>query len=306
MAEITVTDASEINEARRLNLWATALMALAIVAPFFAVAAGYSNAFEAGRRIAYVVFGLAIFMTVAGIATRKGGRLAKAKARLVVGTCLVIGIGGSIAVSVSQIEATKQVVRDILLNETKQAEKFATLAEKFDQVNLEKALTVENMTTQIGIATGKTTLAQYRALLVERQTLLKTNLDESEQLIRSRSPSDDFLNSAMASFTPNKVQAVKMYGDLDRVQFAHADAIATLFEWCSTQVGKLTVNKNQLLFSSEVQKAELAKLVANVQETEDRVNAVVGQATTLQQQAQERSYKSKAEAQKLIKSDNVK
>ena len=162
------------------------------------------------------------------------------------------------------------------------------------------------MTTQIGIATGKTTLAQYRALLVERQTLLKTNLDESEQLIRSRSPSDDFLNSAMASFTPNKVQAVKMYGDLDRVQFAHADAIATLFEWCSTQVGKLTVNKNQLLFSSEVQKAELAKLVANVQETEDRVNAVVGQATTLQQQLQERSYKSKAEAQKLIKSDNVK
>lgn len=306
MAEMTVTDAADINEARRLNMWATALLALAVVAPFLAVAADYSNAFEAGRRIGYVVVGLAIFMTVTGIATRKGGRLAKAKARLVVGACLVIGIGGSIAVSVSQVETTKQVVRYMLLNETKQSEKFAALAQKFDQVNLEKALTLENLTTQIGIATGKTTLAQYRALLVERQTLLKTNLDESEQLIRSRSPSDEFLNSAMASFNPNKVQAIKMYGDLDRVQFAHADAIATLFEWCDTQVGKLTFNKDQLLFSSDVQKAELTKLVANLQEAENRVNAVVGQATTFQQQAQERSNKNKAEVQNLLKIENVK
>ena len=102
--------------AKSLNRWAIALMVLAFAAPFLAAGTDYSDARKAGERLVYVLFGLAVFGSVAGIVTPKGGAMAKSKARFLVGILLLVGIGSSIAVEISDVETMKTVMRQMLAN----------------------------------------------------------------------------------------------------------------------------------------------------------------------------------------------
>jgi hypothetical protein len=285
---------------KHLNRWAISLMVLAFATPIIAAMAGIISAGKIGNNIGQLLMGLIVFLFVTGIVSHKRGPMNRAKARLVISAFLLLCMVYSVGAELRTQMQTKQVMNEILVLEKRHGEAFSALSKKFEQVDLNSALNIKNLITQPGIEQNKAVVNEFRALLKERKGLLKANLDESENLLMMRSPSDEFREGAMAGMNRNRGQLTKQYNDLDQVQIEHADSIMALLDWCSTQVGKLGLIDGQLKFASESQRAELAKITARLQATESNFNAAVARVDAFLQHISEQRAMSLSEAMKLM------
>ena len=285
--------------ARQLHWTGFALICLAFGLPFLLVAVGKSSAFKAGESLVSNLLALFVLALIAWLATRNRGDMTKAIARFITGVVLLLFVGGGIVLAANDDEQAKALLKDSLAFAAKQTAQFAELGQRFDKVDMNSVITVDRLTSPPGLAMSKATVAQYRALLAERRSLLSSYLTDFERYFATLPPGD-FRAGAMSSMGANKAATVKLYGDLDVAQTSWADSISGILEWAEKQGGKLSARGDQLVFKDATQQAELSALVTKLTTTESALNKVIQSAAVQQAAAQEKTKANLAEADKLL------
>ena len=98
-----------------------------------------------------------------------------------------------------------------------------------------------------------------------------------------------------------RTTTVKTYSDLDRSQTAWVEAISAVLDWSSGQSGRLSMQGNQLMFTSPGQKTELTALINQVGVAEADLNEVLQKTTAAQIAAQEKIKANLQAAEKLLR-----
>ena len=297
LAIVLSPNASKV--ARRLYGWGYALIIVAFAIPFLAALIGRSTAVQVGESLAQNLIVLFVLALVAWLAARTRNDMAKAIARLLTGALMCLFIGGTLAVAANEEQDAKRHVQEMLAFTAKQATQFNDLALRFDKVDMNTLLSVENITSASGLATAKATITQFRALLAERRLLLQTYLASTDRYL-TELPAGDFKAGAMSGIGASKAATVNLYSDLDRSQTAWVDAMSAVLEWSAGQSGKLLIQAGQLMFTSVQQKTELTALVNKVGVAETDLNKVLAATAAAQTAAQEKTKKNMQAAEKLL------
>lgn len=300
MTSLAITLSSNASAlARKLHGLGYVLIIIAFVLPFIAVLLGRSTAFQAGEGLVWNLVTLFILALVAWVATRKRSDMAKAIARLLTGLLMCTFVGGNLAFAVNEEQETKQQMQQILAFTARQTAAFNNLALRFDKIELNTVLSVENITSASGLAIAKANIAQFRALLAERRLLLQTYTLELDRYVLGL-PAGNFKAGVMSGIGANKAATLKIYNDLDRGQTVWADALTAVLDWSAGQSGKLFMQGSQLMFTSEDQKAELAILANKVSSAEVELNKVLQATAVAQTEALEKKNANMLAAEKLL------
>lgn len=290
-------DASKL--ARKLHGWGYALIIVAFAMPFLAALFGRSTAFQAGESLAHNLVALFVLALVAWLATRKRSDMTKAIARLATGILMCLFVGGTLAVAANEEHDAKKQLHEMLAFTAKQAAQFNDLALRFDKVDMNAVLSVQNITSASGLATAKATIAQFRALLAERRLLVQTYLASLDRYLNEL-PAGNFKAGAMSGIGGSKAATVKLYSDLDVSQTSWVNALSAVLDWSTGQTGKLSVQGGQLMFTSAAQKAELTVLINKVSVAETDLNRVLAATAAAQTAAQEKTKANMQAAEKLL------
>lgn len=283
--ELALTPADD-KARRRLSSIGTALIVLAFVVPFGAVYLGSYTYFEAGADMGRTTGALLFLVFVSWLTTRTRSPMTQAKARFVVGLLLCLTVGTNIARAASAAEEVKRYVREAIEFRDQQMAKFAALGQRFEKVDLSTVLTPHGVATPAGIARSRATLAQYKALLAERDLLLQSYLTAYERFATERAPDGEARRGAVETFKEKSAETAALYQGLGQTQRALVTAMEKVLDWGEAQAGRIGIQNGQLMFSTREQQQELATLVAQVGEAERAMNATVAKATETQQRAQ--------------------
>lgn len=297
LAIVLSPEASKL--ARKLHGWGYALIIVAFVMPFLATLFGRSTAFQAGESLAHNLLALFVLALVAWLTTRKRSDMTKAIARLATGILMCLFVGGTLAVAANEEQDAKKQLQEMLAFTAKQAAQFNDLALRFDKVDMNAVLSVQNITSASGLATAKATIAQFRALLAERRLLVQTYLASLDRYLNEL-PASNFKAGAMSGIGGSKAVTVKLYSDLDVSQTSWVDALSAVLDWSTGQTGKLSIQGGQLMFTSAAQKAELTVLINKVSVAETDLNRVLAATAAAQTAAQEKTNANMQAADKLL------
>ncbi len=296
MLDMTFGDADSVAAkdraaARRYRHAGTGLIVLAVVLPWFVRTV--SGPYEAGRLLGETVGALLMLMLVAWLLTLKGSELAKGRARLAVGVLLCLMVIGSETQDRQKREEARRFLNDALALQAENKMVFEGIEKRFEALKLGQYTTPQALASSRSLAAGRAALAQFRALLQERQSSLQ------RYLVRYRAfldgiPSGDFRRGAEASWAQSSEAAKKLYADLDTAQFAVADAMDALFEWMQANNRKLSLNDGKLMFQTEAQRTAALSLAHRLDET-------VAHALQLEQAAEAAQVQAAARQQQVLK-----
>lgn len=259
----------ELALTRRWNYLGAGLIALAFIGPSLATFAGWGSAFSVGEDVVRTLGSLAGLSLIAWLVARNKSDLTKAKARAMVGIVLCVVVGNNIARMAKEVDVGKAFVREALVFQAQQEEKFENFAKRFDEVAIiAQYMTAEALVSSDGIAAGKAVLEKYRSLLKEQNSLLQTYLTEAVALIE-RVPAGTARTAAVSTFGPIRDATEKPYKKISHVESEHAAAIGAIFDWAAANNGKLGVSNGELVFSSDEQRQELQTLVTRLQAAEN-------------------------------------
>lgn len=297
LAIVLGPDASKL--LRKLDSWGYALIIGAFVIPFLATLFGRSTAYQAGESFAHNLMALFLLSLVAWLITRKRSDMTKAIARLATGVLMCLFVGGTLAVAANEEQEAKKQMQEMLAFTAKQTAQFNDLALRFDKVDMNAVLSVQNITSTSGLATAKATIAQFRALLAERRLLVQTYMTSLDRYLNEL-PAGNFKAGAMSSIGGSKAVTVKLYSDLDTSQTSWVDAMSAVLDWSTGQTGKLSAQGDQLMFTSATQKAELTSLINKVGLAEADLKNVLSATAAAQTAAQEKIKANMQAAEKLL------
>lgn len=302
MLDMTFGDANsaaakERAAARRYRHAGTVLIVLALVLPW--LLRPVAGAYEAGRLLGETLGGLLLFLGVAWLVTLKGSELAKARGRLVVGVLLCLVATGSVTQARKEREDARRFMADALALQAEYKAKFDSIEKRFEAINLGQHTTAQAMVAPQSLAAGRAALAQFRALLQERQRLLQAYLTRYRAFLDGVPPGP-LRQGAEKSWAPSSEAARKLYAELDTVQFAVADRLEALFDWVQANRSRLAVQEGKLMFQTEAQRAAALKLATQLDEAVAKALEVEKTAETAQAEALARQQKARQEAEALL------
>lgn len=283
-AVLTASD-EPARRARKANIAGWALIATAVAIPIIAAVFGKLGASQVGEGIGRSLGAFVGLAAIAWLSTSRLGPIVKANGRIAIGLVLCTLSLSYVSREIREEDVGKGFLRQVMAMRLQKDSQFADLGRRFDQVDLVKILTPENMTSKAGQAAARASLNQYRSLLAERRAMLTGNLAEYERLIKEM-PEGRARSAAVAGMISGRDLSVAVYSELDKTQTTVADAIEKVLNWGQNQAGALNVRNGQLLFETKEQQAELQALLSKVSATEDEMNKSAQSALKTQSEHQ--------------------
>lgn len=281
--------------AKRIRLWAWALIGVAYAAPFIAAAFNYISPGQAGSIFGESAFyGLIVAIALASLSGRPARERAYGK---VFGGLVLAGwIGYSIFGLVSQELSSRIYLRDVLAKVGEQQASAVDLYTRFSAVDLKSVLTPANLTTNDGRARARATLAQDASLVAERKAFMTGSYANFEHFVENRAPAH-MKNVALANARKRADESLKMYVRVDAVQLAVLRDMEDILTWSEGQ--HLEVANSQLVFSTAAQRTELQALLARLQTDAVHQDEVVKEAHALEAAGQAQMQDVRAQAATL-------
>ena len=243
MSAVLTTNDGPARSARVANNSGWALITAAFVIPIIAAVFGKMNAAQVGESMGQSIGALLGLAALAWLSTAKLGPPGKANGRVAVGLVLCMLSFTHVAREIREEDVAKGFLRQVMALRLQTDARVADLGRRFDEVDLAKILTPENMTSKAGQAAARTSLGHYRSLLAERRAMLTNNLTESERLIKEMSEGRA-RSAALAGMISGRDLSVAVYSELDKTQTAVTDAIEKVLKWGEIQEGALNVRNS--------------------------------------------------------------
>lgn len=269
------------------------------------VALKAGGAFEAGQKTGRLLAAWLLLFLVGWALTFKRSQDAKANARIVIGIVLLlasvvaslpVGIMDGFGNSARDKEIGKKFLSDAIALSKKHEQRFLELGERMAKADMSTILAPQNVTNKAGLAKSRAMVAQYRGFIAERGAILKLNLKEGKELVKSLPPGD-VRDGAQKGVEGKLKETTNFFKDVDRAeraQFAHVEKI---LDWCEAQGSKLRRNGSEFVFTSEAQRSEFSAMVEQL----EKLELEVGDASKAMQHKAERTEKNNAESIKKAK-----
>jgi len=251
------------------------LTALGLLIPLIAMSAGYIDGESAKDYITRGVGSLLFLAGIGWLATRKMSNRAKANARIVVGILLCLVVFSNVNASVRDEAAIKVAVSDLLAFEQRHSAKFLDLNNRIAKLPLGEVLTPEKLATPHGIEYGRAVVAQIRALLAERQSMLQSGVAEADRIVDTM-PTERTRQIARQAMKREMVVGLKYHIDLNRIQAQAAAEVEAVLNWASERQGTIQAVNGDIMFANTKDLAEyraLAQRVRAVGEAEEKLTA---------------------------------
>lgn len=277
-----------------------AVIAVAFSIPFIYWGLGALDAEGAGEYSARAVGSLFAIAAIGWLITRKRGPRAKANARIAVGLVLFSVVFANVSAASREREEMKAYLAQALKMQETHAATFAELNERFSKLPMEAVLAPTNTTTPQGIASGKATVAQIRALVAERDALLSNYMAKVKAMVASI-PSASGQRGAQAGMAePRNATTLQGYAALSKAQTATADAIERILDWCAAQGSTLATQKGQLLFANAQQQAQYLALLGKLEAAEAAEADVLAKLQANEEAVAVRLQQNRIDAAKIL------
>lgn len=125
---------------------------------------------------------------------------------------------------------------------------------------------------------GRAELARYRALLAERDALMRDGAARGHALLMAI-PEGETRNLALRGEATTAARNQAVRDELSRSEAAACDAIQALFDWADANHAVLEVKNATLVVHGERPLAELDALEARLQETRRAADAAIEAST---------------------------
>jgi hypothetical protein len=219
---------------------------------------------------------------------------------VVIGVLLTLWALGS-AWEQFQIAKLKEFVIEARQIVALQEDRFVELGKRFDAIDLHTVLTAEALSSDAGIAAGRATISNYRALLTERNSQVTNSYAAIEHFVNTRSPNEAVKRKTLAAMEGPKGATINNYGALNAAQSAEANAMSDVLDWAATQKGKLAIENGRLAFASQPQQIELQALIAKILPTEAWQRTILQVMAASRQNSQASLRENNEKLQQLLK-----
>lgn len=274
-------------------------IALGFAVPQVQIYSTGEGAFQVGDEIMRSFGQLMLPALIAWFVTRK--KLGKAKA---IGTLCVgiVFLATSLGVAANKSEAAdngKSLLEKALKMQVENAAKLEKVIERMSAIDMTKVLTIEAVADKTQRTLSKAQLAQFKALLAERRSVVASAISQTESFVGSL-PAGELKRGALEGLENAKRNNKELFGDLDVVQLSYAESLEALFSWADTQDGRMQLNGGRVLFADEAAILQFQALIKNIETQEQLYNKVVEKVAVKQQQLRVRDAEMKREAAKIL------
>jgi hypothetical protein len=297
-----VTAVASFNtKSSRINTVAYLLLALAIAAPIAVTTLDGGNAAIAGEQLGEMTVAFAISFLLLGLLLRSGTQTAKSYGRVVLGI-------GFLAWSATASfgtwhdahrvkDAKKRLVESFIqttfsaalptsvdskIRATRLATDSAALERKFAAIDLSDVLTPEGLTSRSAIATSRQKINQLQALISERNAALQRYMADSAKYFQTVDVDETTRRDALSSFNAGKGNTVKTYDELGSAQLASLHSIEEILDFAERNLGRTSVQNNQIMFQTQTQLDEYRAIFAKFQQAAAREESVTKQTAEVQ------------------------
>lgn len=169
--------------------------------------------------------------------------------------------------AVQNVTATNETDRTVgFLNAMKaRAKKFAedsgAIDRKFNAVDLSTVLVAQNLVSKPSIEASRKKLNTYRAVIGERDAMLKQHFVLSEQIIRGFGLSEREVNEGMAGLNSGRGPVTQNYADLTSAQLASVTAVEAVLNLVQRGLGHISVENGQPMFQTQPELDEYRRLM---------------------------------------------
>lgn len=258
---------------------------IGILMPVGATASGSLSSSQLASEVWRALSVLAGVMLVGWSATRESGSHKKACALLLVGLSFCTAEFFSLAASIREHTGVKAFYQQMVELKRQMALRDADFNRRMAGVPLGDVLQADNVVSLEGRTAGRATLAQFRALIAEREAARTAVTAGFRQLIDAV-PSGDVKESARAGMNANHPENAKLAADLDQAQYQLADIYSAILDWCDKEAANLTLKDHQLQLSTALQETELNALLGVLRNAELREDEALGRVQAVGERGQ--------------------
>lgn len=275
------------------------LIAIGFAVPQIQILSAGEGAAQAGYDMMRSFGQLLLPALIAWFVTRTKTDRAKAIGTVCVGM-VVLATSISIAADkASETERTKAFLQTSLTSQAESTARLEKVIDRMSAIDMAKVLTLEAIADKNQRALSKAQLAQFKALLAERRSIVAATYSQAESLV-SALPPGEAKRGGLEGLKDAKRNNQELFGDLDVVQLSYAESLEALFTWADTQDGKMQLSGGKVLFADETAVLQFQTLIKNIGTQEELYNKVSEKVTIKQQQLQMRHAEMKREAAKIL------
>jgi len=249
--------------------WVLLLLALAI--PFAAAdrhhsATGYFMILLGVLMMGALALSAIVSWAVHGSSARSDGRR-----RMIVGGALAV-----LALLASALRLPSAIEEEAASTEEQEllarhAEEGAAIAARINAMDLSTVLSPEGIATARGRAVGRAKLDSSRALIAERQTLLKAKTQEWRTFLSTHGAAMPDRYAAERSLETGFARSES----LSVAQLGVLSAIGNVLDWAATQSGAVSAVDGHLVIAAERQRIQYRRLIDSVRAAEERQMALL-------------------------------
>jgi hypothetical protein len=192
-----------------------------------------------------------------------------------------------------KVAATSEADRVVgFLNTMKaRAKKFAedsgVIDRKFNTVDLSTVLMAQNLVSKPSIEASRKKLNSYKAIIGERDAMLKQHFALSEQIIRGSGLSEREVNEGMAGLNSSRGTVTQNYSDLTIAQLGSVTATEDLLNFAQRGLGRITVQNGQPMFQTQRELDDYQRLIQVLTEAAATETAITQKVTAQAQKSKQ-------------------
>ena len=274
-----------VGGARWKTLLGFALLCVAFAMPVIGSIFGMGNSVQLTKTVPEQLGALLFVGGITFFITRNRSDHAKSIGTLVVGAFMCLSAFGNLQRESESSEEAKKFFRAALTYQQEREKAFAEFKSRFERFDMAAILTPSTMNTTTGRAEGHARLAEFRALLAERKSLLETHYKETERFINERAPESSKAAALQTMRQVTSSDVSKTYENLNRTQSAMADGMAEMLDWTERNQGKMQFASTGATFANPAIQLKFKALVQRLMLLEADMQGAVKAAEALQLKA---------------------
>ena len=203
----------------------------------------------------------------------------------IIGFCLaalvLAGVVQFLRLRADNQRIARDFVESVASLRQQQAAQNAALQARFDALDLDHALEASTLATPDGVRRGRELLANFRALLAERERLAADQTAAGHKLIEQL-PAGRMRAEALRGAASAATRTHKLQDDLSHAETANADAIQAILDWADRNHALLHLRGDKLMVDGQRPLDELNGLEAVLVKSGQDVQGILAQGHAIE------------------------
>jgi hypothetical protein len=203
----------------------------------------------------------------------------------IIGFCLaallLAGVVQFLRLRAENQRVARDFVESVASLRQRQTAQNTALQARFNALDLDHALEASTLASTDGVHRGRELLANFRALLAERERLAAEQTAAGHKLIEQL-PAGRMRDGALRGAATAAARTHKLQDDLSRAETANADAIQAILDWAERNHARLHLRGDKLMVDGQRPLDELKGLESILVKSGQDVQGLLAQGHAIE------------------------